>query len=298
MQRRRNIGLLRGLNPHEGVYRKTCQSALPQFLPTQAIMKPGQPMTVEMARLMGKIFAQENSAEIQQIIMALGDVDKLEGIPITKAFIGLTVEIGTSATEILVADKKRSYLILNPASETIGQTTESALVDSGTVTAAAGNSADINVAGVEDLHVHFDITAITGRWRIWQQVKDPVSGRYSDVQMLFDTDDSEIGGTTGTFYAYVGALGVASTMRFRYERVGGAASITFSLGGTRKKNVGSLDVTDGVPHTIYLGPPGVTTTSGYPLLEGEQNFFTIDQNVVLSGVAQATVNIKLFQLEV
>lgn len=276
-------------------YGNTCGIKKPQFAPQHMIIPPKGGVTVEGARVMGMLFAQSLAPEIQQMMVALGDVDQIDGIPITKAFIGLTVSIGTSATQIVVPDKKRSYLIVNPASETLGSTTDEIIATASTIT-ANGTSAVIDVAGVEDLHIFFEPTAITGRWKIWLQAKNPVTGDYADTQLLFDTADADIAANTES-YAYVGSHGIASSARFRYEEVS-AGSLTFNLGITRKKNVGSLDVSTGVPRTVYLGNSGVTTSSGYPLLEGAQDFFIIDQNVDLHGVAQTTTDLKLFQLEV
>lgn len=289
----------KGPRPHADTYRKSCGEHEPTFMPDVIIPARAAGdksiLRVEEAKLLGRVFAQENAAEIQQIMVALGEVDKVDGIPITKSFTGLTVTIGTTATKIITPNQKRPYLILNPALETTGQTT-SDVIEDGVTKTADSTSAAINVAGVEDLHIFFDPTAVTGRWKIWLQALDPASGNYADTQMLFDTGDSEIAAGAGPYYAYVGSHGIAGTSRFRYEEVD-VGSITFDIGIIRKKNVGSLDVSTGVPRTIYLGQAGVSTGSGYPLLEGEQGFFVIDQNVELYGIAQTPTDIKLFQLE-
>lgn len=294
--RRRNISP----GAHARRYIQTCGEKQPLFDPSMVLIpaaRPGQPtMTAEHAMIMGRIFAQENMKELQGLWNALGDMDKLDGIPVTKAFTGITVEIGTNPVRIIAPETQRPYLLLNPAIETTGQTASDTISAVGTSISADANTADINVAGVEDVHIFFNPTAISGSWSVFLQAKDPVTGGYADTQKLFDTDDAEIVAGGGPYYAYVGSLGIPGTTRFRFVE-DAAGTLVYSLGIVRKKNVGQLDISAGVPLTIYLGNSGVTTVSGYPLLEGEERFFIIDQNVELYGVAQATVSLKLFQLE-
>jgi len=281
------------------IYAKTCGEREAAYIPSTPIIQAPSGATIlnaESAARMGRIFAQENAEEIQRIIVALGEVDQLDGIPVTKAFTGISVAIGTTPTHIITPNEKRSYLLLNPATESSGQTTSDTVVAAGSAITGTTATSDIDVNGVEDLHIFWNPTVITGSWSVWLQAKDPVTGSYADVQKLFDTDDADISAGGGPYYAYVGSLGIGANIRFRFVE-DAAGGLTHSLGITRKKNVGSLDISAGVPLTIYLGNSGVSTGSGYPLLEGEERFFTIDQNVALYGVAQTAVNLKLFQLE-
>jgi hypothetical protein len=251
-------------------------------------------MTPEAASYMGRIIAQEISNQI----ISLGQTDKLPGIPITKAFTGLTVNIGTTPTLVVTPDSRKTYLILNPALAITSATTDESIILASTLLSATTATDPINVAGVEDVHIHFGFEGLSGSWSCYLQVKDPITGTYANAQKIFDTDDPEVTIAGGPFYAYVGSLGIASTIRFNFVLDSGPGGMNVNLSITRKKNVGSLDITEGVPLTIFFGNSGVTTSSGYPLLEGEERFFVIDQNVSLYGIAEAAVALKLFLLEV
>ena len=138
---------------------------------------------------------------------------------------------------------------------------------------------------------------ITGSWSVFVQAKDPVTGDWADTQKLFDTDDADIADLANApHYSYIGPLGVPTSIRFRFVE-DASGGLTYSLGIVRKKNVGSLDISTGLPRTIYIGNAGVTTTSGYPILERDEKFFVVDQNVALYGIAQTVTDLKIFQLE-
>lgn len=182
-------------------------------------------------------------------------------------------------------------IILNPASNSVGITVDITMHASA-VRVAAGSTSAIVVAGVEDVHLHFDITAITGTWSFWAESLDSLSGKYDPaVQRILQRTQAQ---GIVTKYAYLGSLGIARTFRVRYVP-DVAGSITFSLNASLKKNVGGVDILAGVSKTIYIGNANVTAGRGFPILEGGQLSLILDQNTELYGIAETQTDIRVFK---
>jgi len=209
-------------------------------------------------------------------------------IYISRTFQGRVVTVGTTPTQIISAGYSNAYILLNP-SESIGLTTYGTHY-SGTETGNGNSQATpLGVANYKNLHLWLYITAITGTWTFYAQAKDPTSGTWADVQALF------VGVTaTGTSYAYVADLGIGTDFAIRWtEDVAG--SITFQMNYALKDGVGGDS--SGVSQTVYLGSTdGVTTISGFPLLEGNSIPLVLGENVDIWGVAEASVGIRVFDL--
>lgn len=202
---------------------------------------------------------------------------------------GRSVTVGTSPTRIIQAQFMRGYKILNP-SLSVGLTSSGTLFSS-TSRAAGGPtvSVSIGVANYVNIHLFLDITAIAaGAVVIDALTLDPVSGLYAVTQSdLFGSPT-----TVSTNYAYLGALGVGTDFEVQYTTTD---TTTFSVGYILKDGLSGTG--SGLSKTIYLGGPGVSTVSGYPLLEGQSIPLFLRENAELWAVATSSLDIRIFELQ-
>lgn len=140
------------------------------------------------------------------------------------------------------------------------------------------------------MHLFLDVTAVPGGGAtldIFSQALDPVTLKWADVQNIFTGITA-----TGTYYIDIGNLGLATDFAIRWSI--SAGNFTFSLGYVLKE--GLPGTSNGVSKTIYLGNSGVTTTSGYPLLEGQVLPVYLRENTELWAVAAASLDLRIFEL--
>jgi len=206
-----------------------------------------------------------------------------------RGLLGRVVTVTTTPQRIVRADYLRGYIFLNP-----NQTT--GITAAGTALALASrsgtsNSSAIGAANFLEGHFWLNVTVAPGgadNITIRLQALDPISLNYADVQDLF------IVTAAATTYASTGQLGLGTDFRIQ-AIVSGAASATFSVGYVLKN--GLIGTSAGVSQTIYLGgSSGVTTTSGFPLLNGKERAFYLQENVELWAVAEASLPFRIFEL--
>lgn len=212
-----------------------------------------------------------------------------DAIYLSRNLQGRIFTVTTTPTLLVDSAFAWPYLVLNP-SKTTGLTT-TVTGFSGTV-AAAGNSqttpGSIGVSGFYAGHFHLDVTAVTGTWDIVAQSYDSISAKWFDVQTIFAGVAA-----TGSYYASVGTMGIATDLAFRWNPTA-AGSLTFSLGAVLKGGLGGSSA--GLAQVVYLGSQGVTTTSGFPLLESQKQAFIIGEGVQLWAVAGTSIDIRVFML--
>ncbi len=212
-----------------------------------------------------------------------------DAIYLTRNLQGRTITVGTTPVMLVDSAFAWPYLVLNP-SKTTGLTT-TVTGFSGTVN-AAGNSqttpGSIGVSGFYAAHFQLDVTAVTGTWDIIQQSYDSISAKWFDVQTIY-------AGVTaiGSYYTSVGTMGITTDLAFRWNPTV-AGSLTFSLAAVLKGGLGGSSV--GLAQVVYLGGNGVTTTSGFPLLEGQKQAFIVPEGVQLLGVSGTNIDIRVFML--
>lgn len=211
-----------------------------------------------------------------------------DAIYLTRNLIGQSFTVGTTPVRLIISSYAWPYILMNP-STSVGLTT-AVTGFSGTATNGY-TSPSVGVAGFDQLHLALNVTAIGGAntWDIYQQVYDSVSATWVDAQAVFSGVSA-----TGSYYAFPNSFGLGTDTRFRFDRTAGAADLTCSLGMTLKNGVGGSLA--GLAQSVYIGGPEVTTTSGFPLLEGQRQTFIVGEGVELWAVAQTTVNIRVFQL--
>lgn len=208
-------------------------------------------------------------------------------IQLKRGLLGRTVTITTVPQRIVTAEYLRGYIFLNP-NELAGATSAGTLLASA-ARVTTGSSAALGVANFLLAHYYLDITSIVGggNLTIDLQTLDPASGNWVTAQTIFTAVAA-----TGTSYAYVGELGTATDARVAWTI--SAGTITFSVGFVLKN--GLIGTSAGISQTIFLGGPGVTTESGFPLLNGQSERFFMQENLQLFAVANASLPLKIFEL--
>ena len=204
-----------------------------------------------------------------------------------RGLLGRTVTITTTPQLIINAEYLRGYIILNP-NELAGATSAGTILASA-LRSGTGQSSALGVANFLSGHFFIDITAVAGGGTVALdlEVLDPASGNWAVSQTIFAAS-----GTLGTTYVYVGELGIPTDARIAWNIAAG--SVTFSVGYVLKN--GLIGTSAGISQTIYIGGPGVTTVSGFPLLNGQSQKFFLQENLQLFAVADATLPLKIFEL--
>ena len=220
-----------------------------------------------------------------------GDTDILASINVLdKGLIGRAVTVGTTATRIIQAQFLRGYRILNP-STIVGTTAFGTLLTSASRSATGNTQADsLGVANYRDLHLFLNVTAVPGGGAtldINTQALDPASLNWVSIQNIFTGITS-----TGTYYANVGSLGLTTDFAIAWTISSG--NFTFSIGYVLKE--GLPGTSNGISKTIYIGNSGVTTNSGFPLLEGQSLPFFLRENTELWAIAAESLELRIFEL--
>lgn len=222
------------------------------------------------------------------------DTDKIAStLILRRGLLGRTVVVQTTPTLLVTAQFLRGYIFLNPATTT-GLTsagTLRALATDGASTATlTGNTSTLGVANFLNLHLYIRVTSVVGGGTITltAQTLDPTSLAWFDSQVVLPAT----GAATDT-YVDVGSFGVATDFRIRWAITAGT-DVTFSIGFVLKE--GLSGTSSGVNQTIFLGTSGVTTSNGYPLLEGKEKDWWLMENVQLFGIANSPLPIRIFEL--
>lgn len=204
-------------------------------------------------------------------------------------FIGRVIDLTANVQALIIprAKAKRGYIIINPA-EITGFSSTITPFPSAARAAGVYTSSAFNVSGVDTARFFLDITANAGGGTLTvnAQTQDPLTLNWA-------TSQSDIfGGSAaiGTYYASIGPLGVDRQLRL--VATVGVAAITFSVSGLLK---GGALTPNG--STVYIGPQGVNTVSGYPILPGQREYFFLDDDVEVFAISPTEpMTIKVFQL--
>ena len=233
------------------------------------------------------VVEKSSDSQIEQYLRSLAALNT-----ITRGVVGRTVSVSTTATQIIQSQFPKGYIILNPAT-LLGFTSTGTILASAARTASGNTqSTSLGVANFRDMHLFLDITAVSGTsptLEIVSQAKDPVSGNWAGVNTIWSGLNS-----AQTAYANIAGLGLASDFAISWVVGGTTPSFTFSLGYVVKD--GLPGTAAGVNKTVYLGDRGVTTTSGFPLLEGQSRSFVVTENTDLWAVASSSLELRIFEL--
>ncbi len=225
--------------------------------------------------------------ELNKTINVISSISRL-----SRGHVSRTVSVGTVATLVLKSIYPRGYILVNPASTLSTDVASTSTQLASAVRTGTGNTqaTPLGVANFREMHLVLNITAIDAvtDLSIVNQILDPVTGTaWADGQFVFDTKTA-----IGTFYAQLSTNGVAVQSAFRWVITGG--NVTFSLGVILKDNLPGTST--GLVRTISLGGPGVTTVSGYPLLEGTEREFNPRENVEIYAVPGTALTLRVWEL--
>jgi hypothetical protein len=203
---------------------------------------------------------------------------------LTRPFRCSTITVQTEPTLIIKPPHEFPYLIVNP--ELSVGITSSYRLFSGTITANGNTQANpLGVANFLNANFYADVTAISGSWDVYLQTKDPVTGKWADVQVIFSLSQ------TGTYYSTVGQIGIVTDIALRWE---GSGSMTCTLSAALKG--GMAGAPSGVSRVIFLGDSLVTPETGLPLFEGQDKLIFPVYDVSIYAVAYTPIPIKVFTL--
>jgi hypothetical protein len=199
--------------------------------------------------------------------------------------------VNTTPTQIIVPPNNWPYLIQNPGL-TIGITT-SFIVASGTVTGPGPVPplTPIGVANYLNAHWFLSVTNIVGTWDFIQQAEDPATSSLADTQTIFSGINA-----TGEYYAYTGALGLATDLTARWNNTsgGGGDTITFTLSLTLKEGIGGGPT--GLAKTIFIGGADVSVNNGLPIPEGNERTLLLGPDISIYSICAVSTTIKVFVL--
>lgn len=241
-----------------------------RYLDFAALMEDGRPLTGE--QLTKQIL---RNTDIDILLKTLGLGFKSRVVTVTP----------TPAEVIPPHQYARGYIILNPA-EISGIAQQITPFASASRVAGTYNSAAFNVTGVETVRNFLDITIAPLTMTVAVQTQDPLTTNW--VTAVADIFAGAI--AIGTYYALLGPLGVDRLYRLQAVTTG---TSTWSISGLLKGGISSP-----VGLTVYLGPPSVNTTMGFPILPGAKEVLYLRKNVTLWGVtATESVVLKVFELQ-
>jgi len=213
-------------------------------------------------------------------------------LTIDRGFIARRVTVTTTPVRIVQARSLKAYMFLNPTASTGAGTSGTLLASSAQLAGASGNTqaTSLDVSDYQRLTMFLDITASTGGViTVNTQSKDPLSGNWATVQ----GDVFGAPSAVGTYYATIGTLGVDEDFAVAWD-VSAAGNSTFSLSYLLKDS----SVAFGTANTIYLGASGVTTSTGFPLLEGKElkTFVRTNTEIWAVSPSAAGIPISIFEL--
>ncbi len=244
-----------------------------RYLDFHALGEDGIPLTGE--QLVKQIL---RNSDIDVLLKTLGLGFKARVITVT-----------TTPGEIIPPHQyARGYIILNPA-EISGQAQQVTPFASASRAAGTTNSAGFNVTGVDTVR-HFLNVTVQGAGAtlvINLQTQDPLTANWVTAQ------GDIFGGSAavGTYYASTGPVGIDRL--FRLQAVVAVNPITFSISSLLKGGI-----TSPVGITVYVGPPSVNTTMGFPILPGAKEVLYLRRNVTLWAVTQTeSLVLKVFELQ-
>ena len=227
--------------------------------------------------------------ELLRYILKNSDIDVLLRT-IGNAFFPRSITVGTAPTEIIAPNRSpRGYILINPNTTVSGVVTDVTVFAAGTVFAVAATpSASINVSGHGGATFIMNVTeASAGPVTVDLQSQDPISGNWVTVQSDIFSGASAV----GTYHAPVGSIGIDENARLLVTVAGDTMSA--SIAAILKPQLAG---TVSGP-TVFLGSQDVNTTVGFPLLGGQKEVFYLRENTPLFGVAVASTDVRLFELQ-
>lgn len=215
---------------------------------------------------------------------------------VSRGFRGAVVNVTTTPIQVVDGMFLRGYIFLNP-SQTAGITTTGTMFASAARTTGASpyTSVEVGVSNYRNgiFWLNVTVLAVGSLITVDLQTQDPLT-------LAWATAQSDIFGAagivaTGAYYANVGNVGVDVNMRLVATLT--VADATFSISYALKD--GLAGSSSGLTRTIYLGDENVTTTSGFPLLEGQTftRFFRPNTTIYAVSEVSGGIGLRVFALQ-
>lgn len=222
------------------------------------------------------------------------DIRSLASMSIlNRGLIGRSVVVGSSPAPIIECKEERGYLILNPSQ--VGGTS----VVSGTIfnnlSISDISSYPIVSSAVacdpyNEIAFFLNITVSGSAELDFRLESNGLLTGFVDVMSIFSVNES------GSYYNKIGTAGVDELFRVSiYNITASPFSAVVDLSFTMKGS-GGLS-TSGT--SVFIGGPGVSSESGYPILPGMEKSFFIKENVILyatTAVGASPVAVKIFEI--
>jgi hypothetical protein len=230
----------------------------------------------------------------QDLSGLIKDVHSIAGVfVLRRGLLGRVVTI-TSVPQLIINNQEqggKGYLLLNPAG-VVGLTAQGTVFSSTTLVGATTlASGALGVANYKSGRFFVVATFVAGAGPVTfdLQTLDPVSGTtWITTQTVFSLT------ATGNVYASVGDLGIDVDARI-FVTVPVGTTITFTMGFVLKDGLSGTSA--GATQTIFVGQSGVSASSGYPILPGQEKPFYFEENVQLYGVTSGpSLDMNIFEL--
>lgn len=215
---------------------------------------------------------------------------------VSRGFSARVFTVTTTPVQIVDGRFLRGYIFLNP-SASAGLTTTGTMFASAARTVAGSpyTSGEVGTANFRNAVFFLNVTVLGAGSLISVnlQTQDPLTNAWATAQT--DIFGAAGIGATGAYYANVGNVGVDVNMRLVATLT--VASATFSISYILKD--GLPGSSSGLTRTIYVGDQNVTTTTGYPLLEGQtlNKFYRMNTLIYAVSAVTAGTELRVFDLQ-
>jgi len=196
------------------------------------------------------------------------------------------ITVSTTASKILEPPHPTCYYIVNPGGFW-GVLTNVIIFNGTTDTAGNTQSNPLSVSDYRNIHLHINVTSVTGTWEFIQQSRDPYSLEWADVQVLGSIDSPD------TYYFYIGDRGICSYFALAW-RPTSPGSITFSATVSLKEEIRWAPF--GMFRAVYLGDKTVTPATGIPIFEGQSLTIFPEPDIEIWAIAYTDAKIQVFWL--
>jgi hypothetical protein len=222
-------------------------------------------------------------------------------IYLKRNFLCRVVQVGVTPTLVYDGIRAQNLMIQNPAPTAGNLLTDTGWVTQQTGLVASGDSTAFppTFSNYADVHLFLNVTAIAAgdTWDFILVAYDLLAGVWADSQVLVaGVTPAVVGGWwNSSFYSYIGRRGVAVDFAVRWVLVGGAGPMDFTLSYVLKD--GLFGSSGGVSQIVYIiSSSGGQVTAGYPLLEGTEKIFQVEEGTQIWAIAEVETPIRILEL--
>lgn len=216
--------------------------------------------------------------------------DRLDSSPIaiSSTFRTYSISVGTTKAKLISKEiYPMRYRILNPIK--VDSLIPVNTIYSGTLLdTTTTQSSPLEVSNYSELHLHLNITSITGSWEIISQTYDSVSGSWADTLLVFNALVS-----ASPRYFLMDEVGVTSSIAFKFNMLN-SGILSCSLVGIGKIGWGVSK--NNSSNILYLGNSYVTSNTGFPIYLGSQIELEVAPDTEVWGISDQNITANILQL--